>query len=369
VTDCEDAGALAASASSSPPIRRVAVLGVGLIGGSVAVAARRRLGAHVTGWDPDREALGHALAAGVLDEPADSVAAAVSGADVAVVAAPVAALVPTVQAVLGEAGRDCAVTDVGSTKRAVVAACADERYIGGHPLAGAEASGVAHARPGLFEDATWYLTPTSATSGVLLERVNRFVAGLGARPAHVDAATHDRLMAAASHLPHVVANVLVDHVAESLGGETLPPTGPGFRDATRVAGANPALWAQIYDANREALLESLDDALARLGRVRDELAAGSDLLAWQAEAGARRRALLEVGLTGGPRTELRVAVPNRPGVVADLALTLARAGINISDMSLGPAADGTSGVVALWVAQDAAERARGLVADLGFAVT
>ncbi len=165
------------------------------------------------------------------------------------------------------------VTDVGSTKRAVVAGRDDERFVGGHPLAGGEAAGVEHAREDLFADQTWYLTPTAGSSGVLLERLHRAITGLGARPAIIDAETHDALMAAISHLPHLLANVLVGQAARALGGERLPPTGPSFRDATRVAGANPALWEGIYLANRDALGAAIDDALQRLTEARDALAA------------------------------------------------------------------------------------------------
>jgi prephenate dehydrogenase len=133
-----------------------------------------------------------------------------------------------------------------------------------------------------------------------------------------------------------------------------------------VAGANPALWAQIYAANGEALGQQIDAAIARLQDVRGHL---SDLRPWQEQTAARRRALLEVGLDGGPQEELRVAVPNRPGVVADLALTLGRAGINITDMSLAPSADNRSGVVALWVAAVDAARARELIVDKDLVVT
>jgi prephenate dehydrogenase len=348
---------------------RVAVIGVGLIGGSIALAARRRLDAHVVGVDPraaeavDREA---------IDEAADTVAAALEGADAAFVAVPVGRLGETVDAVLAAAPPGCVVTDVGSTKRAVVAGRDDERFVGGHPLAGAEASGVEHAREDLFDGATWYLTPTSRTAGVHLERLHRLVVGLGARPAAIDAETHDRVMAAVSHLPHVLANVLVAQATRALGGEeTIPATGPSFRDATRVAGANPAIWPEILLSNRDALVTQIDETVRRLAEARDAIAAGdaAAVTRWQHEAGAERRALLEGGLIGGPVGELRVAVPNQPGVIADLALTLGRAGINISDMSLSPSPDNTSGVVALWVAETHAERARALIAGLGFPVT
>lgn len=346
----------------------VAVVGVGVIGGSVGLAARRRLGATVRGVDPDA---GDALHAGAIDEAHDSLPAALDEADVAIVAVPVGALPETVAAVLDAAPSGCVVTDVGSTKRAVVAANGDERFVGGHPLAGSEASGVAHAREDLFDGALWYLTPTSTTSGLALERLHRLIAGLGAQPAAIDPDTHDRMMAAVSHLPHVVANVLVAQATRALGGERIPPTGPSFRDATRVAGANPGLWSDIYLSNRDALLHAVDDTIARLQGARAALAAGDReaLHAWQSEAAAEREALLEAGLTGGAAHELRAVVPNRPGVIADIALTLGRAGINISDMALTPSPDFTRGEIALWVAESEAPRAEELLAGLGFPVS
>ena len=346
----------------------VAIVGVGLIGGSVGLAARRRLGATVRGVDPRADA---ALRAGAIDEACDDLETALAGADAAVVAVPVGALPETVARVLAAAPPGCAVTDVGSTKRAVVARNGDPRFVGGHPLAGSEAAGVEHARADLFEGATWYLTPTTGSSGVLLERLHRLVAGLGARPVAIDAATHDRVMAAVSHLPHVLANLLVAQATRALGGETLPPTGPSFRDATRVAGAHPALWTDIYLANRDALIAALDDVAERLAAARAALAAGDRerLAAFQAQAAGEREALLEAGLVGGPVHELRTVVPNRPGVVADIALTLGRAGINISDMALSPSPDHSRGEIALWVAQRDAERAAALVAGLGFPVS
>jgi prephenate dehydrogenase len=346
----------------------VAVVGVGVIGGSVGLAARRRLGATVRGVDPHTDA---ALAAGAIDEAHTELAAALDGADAAVVAVPVAALADTVASVLAAAPPGCLVTDVGSTKRAVVARNGDERFVGGHPLAGSEAAGVAHAREDLFDGAVWYLTPTSTTSGLVLERLHRLVSGLGAQAAAIDADTHDRMMAAVSHLPHVVANVLVAQAARALGGERLPPTGPSFRDATRVAGANPALWPDIYLANRDALLHAIDDTVERLQAARAALHAGDRdaLHAWQADAAVGREALLEAGLVGGAVHELRAVVPNRPGVIADIALTLGRAGINISDMALTPSPDFTRGEIALWVAEGEAARAQELLQDLGFPVS
>jgi prephenate dehydrogenase len=351
---------------------RIAVLGVGLIGGSIGLAARGRAGATVRGFDPDPDVVGEALSRGAIDEAADDPAGAVARADAVFVAAPVGQLADVVQAALDAAPADCVVSDVGSTKRVVAAASRDERFVGGHPLAGAETAGVAHAREDLFQDATWYLTPAGGTSGVLFERLHRLIGGLGAQPVAIDADTHDRLMASVSHLPHVLANVLVAHAAGSLReGETIPATGPSFRDATRVAGANGAIWTDIYLSNRDALIGGIDDAVARLAAVKAALAAGDAdaVAAWNDAARIDRDALLGAGLAGGPVQELRVSVPNRPGVIADIALALGRAGVNIVDMALSPSPDNSQGVVALWVrGADHADRAQRELSTLQFPV-
>jgi len=370
---------------------RIAVVGVGLIGGSIGLAARERVGATVSGWSRTRGTLERALELGAISRAGDSLADVVRDAEAVFVCAPVGVLPEVVREVLAAAPQDCVVTDAGSTKRSVVEAIADPRFVGGHPLAGAETAGVEHARADLFQDATWYLTPTPGATGVLFERLHRLIRDLGARPATIDAATHDTMLAAVSHLPHVFANVLVAQAASALkptagtatdgepvGGsasgtpvERLPATGPSFRDATRVAGANSAIWTDIYLANRDALIEQMDDAIARLQEVRAALTAADPdaVTTWNDAALEDRRRLLEAQLAGGPLHELRVSVPNEPGVVATLALELARAGVNITDMALYPTPDNSEGVVALWIAGDEpATRAESLVAERGYPV-
>jgi prephenate dehydrogenase len=351
----------------------LAVVGVGLIGGSVGLAARERLDATVRGFDPADGVLQTAEERGAIDVACGSIEEAVLGADTAVVAAPVGALPEVTARVLQAAAPECVVTDVGSTKRAIVAACPDERFVGGHPLAGAETAGVAHARPDLFDGAAWYLTPTERTSGVLYERLHRTIAALGARPSAIDPAEHDRVLAAVSHLPHVLANVLVAEAANALpaGAERLAATGPSFRDATRVAGASSSIWSDIYLSNADALTERIDATIARLRAVREQLAERdrSAVTAWNDAAAEDRRGLLEAGLAGGEVHELRVSVPNEPGVVARVALELGRAGVNIVDMALYPTADMSEGVVALWVRGDGdADRAEALIGDLDLPV-
>jgi prephenate dehydrogenase len=354
---------------------RVAVLGVGLIGGSIGLASRRRANAEVCGYDPDERVRAKALELGAIDEQAADVPSAVKGADVVFLAAPIGALGELVSQALAGAGPDCVVSDVGSTKRVVADAGADERFIGGHPLAGAETAGVEHAREDLFDGATWYLTPArGSTAGVLYERLHRLLVSIGARPAAIDADTHDRLLAWVSHLPHVLANLLAAQASNALGGEEhrrLPAVGSSFRDATRVAGANSAIWTDIYLSNRDALIASIDEFAERLKEIRATLHAGdaAAVRAWNDRARADRDAVLGAGLAGGAVHELRASVPNRPGVIAEIALALGRAGVNIVDMALSPSQDNRQGVVALWIDGDEhAGRAQQLIADLGFPV-
>ena len=354
---------------------KIAVLGVGQIGGSIGLAARAKLDAEVAGYDPDRELLNRAQELGAIDSAHDSVASAVEGADLVFCAAPVLALPGLAAEALDAAGEECAVTDVGSVKRDVIAALgSDTRFVGGHPLAGAETSGVDGARADLFEGARWYLTPTSNTGGVLYDRVQRAIADLGARPQAIEAETHDRLMASISHLPHVMSNVLVAQAATALSEEAehLPEVGPSFRDATRVAGANPAIWGDIFAGNREAVAAEIDAAVARLSEAAELIRSGdrAAVTKWHEEAGRRRRELIETEIAGGPLHELRVRVPNRPGIVAEIALELGRAGVNIEDMALYPAADMTSGAISLYIAgDDETARAEDLVRELGHDVS
>ncbi len=296
---------------------RVAVIGVGLIGGSIGLAARGRLGAHVVGHDPDAGALRKAQAMGAIERGADSLAAAVGEADYAFVATPVGPTVEVVLEALGAAGPECVVSDVGSTKRHVARAIEDPRFVPGHPLAGAETAGVEGAREDLFDDALWYLAPwvqagaKSAEVAPALARMVALIEQLGARPVAIAPEDHDRLMASVSHLPHVLANVLVAQALRAAPAAMGEPSGsvsfstgavygletvganPSFRDATRVAGANTAIWTDIYMSNADYLAETLDGAIKELSGVRDALDAedADALVAWNERAREERERL------------------------------------------------------------------------------
>src|SRR4051812_4868485 len=352
--------------------QRLAGLGGGLIGGSVGPAARARgaAGARL-GTDP------HAPPAprerGAIDREAAAVADAVSGADAVFACAPVGALPAVVDEALANAGPETVVTDVGSTKRAIAAHVEDERFVGGHPIAGSESSGVEHARADLFQDAAWYLTPSARSSGVLYERLHGLLLSFGARRVARDADSHARLLATVSPLPHVLANVLVSQAARTVDreDEPLPRVGPSFRDATRVAGANSRIWTDIYIQNASAIADEVDATIERLLEVAQALRSGDAgaVRAWNDGAREHRRRLLEADVEGGPVHELRVTVDNRPGVLAELAVALGRGGVNIVDMRLAPAPDNLTGAITFWVAGDeSAKRAAQLIAGLGFPV-
>jgi prephenate dehydrogenase len=357
---------------------KVAVLGVGLIGGSIGLAARQRLEADVAGWDPDSENLGQAVELEALDRAAGSVPEAVDGAELVFCAAPVRALPALVAEALEAGGAECVVTDVGSTKRGLIEALAGHdgaaRFIGGHPLAGAETAGVENARAEMLEGARWYLTPTPQSSGLAYDLLQRTVAELGARPQAIDADAHDRIMATVSHLPHVLANALVRQAAAALSDahERLPEVGTSFRDTTRVAGANPAIWGDIFATNAEAVAAEIDSVAKRLGEAARLIREGDAeaVAAWHREAGDDRRRLLESDLIGGELLELRIGVENRPGTVAEIALELGRAQVNIEDMALYPAPDMRTGAISVWIAGQAeADRAAEIIRGLGHVVS
>jgi prephenate dehydrogenase len=301
---------------------RIAVIGTGLIGASVGLAAKRAGVGAVAGYDPDPQALAVAAERGAVDEQAPSVEQAVAGAELALVAAPVAELPAQVEAVLRASGERCTVTDVGSTKGAVMRAAGDEpRFVGGHPVCGSEARGPAHANGELFAGATWFLTPVATTDPERYRTLHGFVGALGAVPVAVDPTAHDRLVALTSHLPHVLANVLLNQAGSTSveGHDPLAAAGGSLRDMTRVAGANPRIWVDIFLDNADALADALGEHRRRVEQVERALAGGDAgwLARWIGEAAGNKRTLLADAFADpGALQRLRVHIPDRPGVLA-----------------------------------------------------
>ena len=355
-------------------MKRICVIGTGLIGASAALAARRAGVAEVAGWDPDPEALAVAAEREAVI-PSSDLESALAGAELAIVAAPVAELPELVARVLALAPEDCVVTDVGSTKTAVCAAAGgDGRFVGGHPICGAETRGPERANAELFEGATWFLTPTAGTGPELLRTVHGFVTSLGARPVAIDAGAHDRLVAVTSHMPHVLANVLLNQAGAARidGHDPLQAAGGSLRDMTRIAGANPRIWVDIFLDNREAIVAALGEHRRRVEQLEAALGAedGGQLARWIAEAAGNRRRMLATA-HGDPGTlqRLRVHLPDRPGVLAGIFQALGAERINVEDFEMDHLSTDRGGTLSVVVAGEAeAERAAALLEAQGYGV-
>jgi prephenate dehydrogenase len=354
-------------------IRRLAIVGTGLIGASIGLAAKDSGVEDIRGWDVDADALSVAEERGAV-AGASSLVDAVEDADLAVVAAPVATLPTEVAAVLDSSGNDTTVTDVGSTKGAVTSAVDASRFIGGHPVCGSEARGPAHASGELFRGATWFLTPVAATDPSRYRTLHGFVASLGAVPVAVDPQAHDRLVALTSHLPHALANLLLNQAGTSRieGHDPLAAAGGSLRDMTRVAGANPRIWVDIFLDNADALAAALSEHRRRVEQVERALARGDAgfLARWIAEAsGNRRRMLSEAYEEPGALQRLRVHVPDRPGVLAGITQALGAARINIEDFELQHMSRERGGTLTLLVSGEVeARRAAELLEAQGYHV-
>jgi prephenate dehydrogenase len=356
-------------------VRRLAILGTGLIGASVALAAKRGGETHVAAFDTDRAMLETAAERGAVDAPAASAEEALDGADLAVVAAPVAQLAAQVAAALDAAPESCTVTDVGSTKTSVCAAAAGSpRFIGGHPVCGSEARGAEHASANLFEGATWFLSPLPETDPERYRLVHGFVAGLGATPVAVDPRAHDRLVSLTSHLPHALANLLVNQAGGSRvdGHEPLAAAGGSLRDMTRVAGANPRIWVDIFLDNADELRTALSDHRRRVEQLEAALSAGDAgfLARWIAEAAGNRRRMLAREFTEpGELQRLRVHIPDLPGVLAGITQALGAERINIEDFELRHFSPERGGVLTMLVSGESeARRAADLLEAQGYGV-
>src|SRR2546423_4167102 len=298
---------------------RVAVIGTGLIGGSIGLALAG-LDHEVVGYDRDADRLARAKGLGALDEVAGSVEDAARGADVVFVAVPVSAIVDVATVALDSGA--ALVTDVGSVKGSVVAAVeqarpdAVARFLGGHPMAGSEQDGIDAARRDLFVGATWVLTPTEATDDDAYARLGALLRQMHAEVVTVTPEDHDGLVALVSHVPQLASTTLMD-VATAQEAEhraLLRLAAGGFRDMTRIAASHPAIWLDILTSNRDAILTALDAYLEALGAARKLVASGDrgGLDAVLAPPSAARRNL-PVGAPGpGDLVELRIPIPDQP---------------------------------------------------------
>jgi len=286
--------------STDPPFPSIAIVGLGLIGGSIALGIRERWPeSRVFGVDSEA-VLAHALGAGAIERGFESIVA-LPGTSLIILAAPVRQNIDLLQQIgsggrvlLDPAHRWPVVTDVGGTKRDIVSAARAlspaTTFVGGHPLGGGERGGFAFARPDLFAGRPWIFTPDGDDLGDAVERLSRFVTGLGAKPCILSAEEHDRVMAYVSHLPQLAASALMEAVGATSGIEGLRMAGRGLVDTTRLASSPADVWRDICLTNADALGDALDCLIARLTQLRADLRHGEAIEAifsaaakWRAE--------------------------------------------------------------------------------------
>lgn len=261
---------------------RLALIGVGLIGGSLARAARAAGKVdRIVGFDTEPDALRRAVELGVIDQPAASAAQAVDGASLVVIATPVGAIQESLHTIAVHLPGDAIVTDVGSTKVAVIEAARQQlgaafaRFVPGHPIAGREHSGVEHSDAALFRNKIFITTPVAQTNADAVHRVEALWRDVGCRIERMTPEEHDRVFAAVSHLPHLLAFALVAHIAAQPDAERkFAMAGAGFRDFTRIAASSAAMWSDICVSNRAAISDELRTHRELLGELQQAVDEG-----------------------------------------------------------------------------------------------
>ncbi len=361
-------------------IQRIAILGVGLLGGSLGLAWKKnRAGLTLVGYDAPA-VLAEAVRRGIVDERAATPEEAVREADLVVLAVPLAPMMRLLEAVAPHLRPGTLVTDVGSVKTPVMAQAARvlpaaTPFVGGHPMAGSEKSGVAHADAFLFENATYVLCPPEGLSAeTLAGRHAAFVdlvEATGARLLVLDAARHDRIAAAVSHLPQLLAITLMNYAAGLNADDDafLRLAAGGFRDMTRIASSPFDLWQHILLANEGPILDALSGFAAALQKLRNRVVE-EDLDAVRADFGEARRVRDTIPRdTKGflhPLADIYVYAEDRPGVLAHITGTLFEAGLNIKDIELLKIREGTGGAFRLSFSDEsAAEAAIGVLERAG----
>ena len=294
-----------AAVAGSPPIfEKVAIIGLGLIGGSIALAVRQHWPSSLVIGLDRTEVLEKAMVLHAIDVAADD-PVVIAEADLVILAAPVEQNIER----MGELDRyvttPAVVTDVGSTKRTTVEAArmlpSRFTFVGGHPLGGAPRSGIEHARPDLFVDRPWLFTPEGDDAAAVVERLSRFVRKLGAKPDIVDPAEHDRLLAFVSHLPQLTASALMHVVGTTARQRGLALTGRGLFDATRLASSPAHIWRDICRSNADLIGDALDDLIRELEALRNGLTSNGEVDRVFESAGAWRARLAALRTTTRPR--------------------------------------------------------------------
>jgi prephenate dehydrogenase len=355
---------------------RVAILGAGLIGGSIGLALKRAgTVERIIAYDRSETTARRSVERGAADAAADSPAAAVVDADIVFVATPVLSIADVVRAAVPGLRAGTILTDVGSTKSRVVNDIetfldSGFDFVGGHPMAGTEEEGIEAAQASLFDGAWWILTPTERARPEAYRTLHGLVGSMGCQVLALTPTEHDDLMAIVSHVPHLTAtglmNLATDHGREK--ASLLALAAGGFRDVTRVAASNPDIWIDICLQNRDAIVEALGEFAGRLTYLQDLIARGdTDALRAQFLAAREGRRGLPGKQAAGELVEILIPVPDRPGVLAEVTTLVGALGVNIEDLQITHAEEGGRGVLRLTLLGiDQAHRVRSALSAKGY---
>jgi len=367
----------AGSSENSFFFHKVALIGTGLIGGSIGIALReRRLVEEIIGYDPQPDSSQEAIRRGAIDKKAEMAAEAVRGADLVILAVPVMSTVELLEGLIPHIEPGVLITDVGSTKGSIMAAVEamlppDIYFIGGHPMAGSEESGITGADPALLENAIYVLTPGPETPPGVISKLSKMLEEAGAQPLIIDPLIHDRVVASVSHLPHITAAALVQSVAGAGDMELVRTLAAGgFRDSTRIALGNPEVWRDICMSNRWALLAALKEFKVSLNTLEKYLTepnreAVKDYLL---QARDYRKNIPHRGRGILPEIyELVVLVRDTPGVLGKLTGLLGEAAINIDAIEILHVRELAGGSIRLgFRSSEQQQKARQLLNEKGY---
>jgi len=367
-------------AMQQPMFNKITIIGLGLIGGSLGMALCGKGAAReVWGVDVDQRTLELARQTLAVHRATTDLGEGVRGAEVVVLAVPVGLTGEMLRAIVPYLSEGCIVTDVGSTKTRVVE-LAEEilppgiHFVGGHPMAGSEVAGITGADRYLFENAVYLLTPTCNTNEQALLKVMGLVESIGAKVYRFSPGEHDIMVAAVSHLPHLLAAALVNTVAgiQEEHRDTLLLAAGGFRDTTRIAAGHPVMWRDIFLTNKDGVLEMINKFRRVLDGFQQAIEANDgDGLINQLEQARRVRQGVPAKVKGylPPLHEVIVTVPDRPGMIAEIASHLGVAGININDIEILRVREGDGGTIRLGLAEAGSDdkavellRSKGIIA-------
>lgn len=342
--------------------RRANVIGLGMIGGSVALGLKAR-GWSIYGDDLEPAVVNRALNSGVIDNVGIDPAA-----EITFVAVPVSGLVDEIKRALAETAG--LVTDVGSVKAPVCGACIDARFVGGHPMAGTEMEGLDGADGDMFIGAIWVLTPTIGTDNGALATVSGVVMSLGAEVVALTPEKHDQIVAVISHVPHLTAAMLMQAASDRADEHAalLRLAAGGFRDMTRIASGHPRIWLDICAENRPAIVTALDGLIGRLSEVRTAVDTGDRDSLERSLTSAREARTNLPGRVAHPEAlaEVRIPIPDRAGAAAEVFTLAAELSVNIASFEVVHMAEGNRGVAVVLVDSAASDLFRGGLLARGF---